>query len=186
MKKLSYFFVVFVSLLFIIPTAKADESSIYNFWSTPGAVHIENSQELQRYIGENQFENSKIVTHMLKTDYLNTFSEEINVTDLSMSIEIVGHIYPDQLANYLPQKLKEKIKKHTVVIDSGESTVDSDRWVWDSIAKVISIIKVESNTRNFQYINHIYNLTEYEKKIYKQIQNDMEHGTVPPSLSSIL
>lgn len=132
--------------------------------TSPQAVHIDNTIALKEFINNNQFTNATSVTNSAKGLYFKTYNLQIDISNTSMSVEILGHIYPDEFAEYLPKSLKDKIKTHTQVIDSGEKSVDSDRWVWDSIAAVIDYFRNEpqlykkglSNSSEETIINKIH------------------------------
>lgn len=69
----------------------------------------------------------------------------INIPYKSLGIEINAHIFCGQVATIirnsssLPQNVKNAaiaLCERTSVIDCGESSVDSNRWIWDAIAAV--------------------------------------------------
>ncbi|MCL6447527.1 MAG: hypothetical protein K6U04_05140 [Armatimonadetes bacterium] len=66
-----------------------------------------------------------------------------------MAIEIVGHVVPDRVFRIIldspdvPQWLKDQaeiIVVHMSIIDSGEESVDSNRWFWDDIALIATVV----------------------------------------------
>lgn len=57
----------------------------------------------------------------------------------SFAIEIMGHIDIGKMGSYVKQATGKDIfdvVKRTDIIDCGEDAVDSNRWVWDAIAKL--------------------------------------------------
>ncbi|WP_294762744.1 hypothetical protein [uncultured Lactobacillus sp.] len=135
-----------------------------SIWVTPKVVHIKNDNILKGFIFLNQYHNAQQVTYASKQIYLETYMKDILVGNTSMSVEILGHIYPDEFSKYLPTNIAEEIKKHTNVIDSGEKSVDNNRWIWDSIAAVIDYFN-PSNPANNVRVNE----TLSTKKILLQI-----------------
>ncbi|PXY86159.1 hypothetical protein [Lactobacillus melliventris] len=138
----------FMLSLFTYKVQAADIPSDISIWVTPKVVHIKNDEILKNFIFLNQYPNAQQVTYESKQVYLLTYKQNILVSDTSMSVEILGHIYPDEFSKYLPSSIANEIKKHTDVIDSGEKSVDSNRWVWDSIAAVIDYFKLSNNINN--------------------------------------
>ena len=105
-----------------------------------------------------------------------------------MQVEIIGHVFPDIVANYLPRLLANVIQSHTAVIDIGEYDVDSNRWVWDSIAFVLGDYnKLENRQRSSKGLdsNHIadeiYNKYSQQgkiisKDIMRSVARDISNG----------
>ena len=89
------------------------------------AVHIDNNKELESIIP-----NPKTAIELakkLKANYQKRYGRELSVSELSMAIEIYGHIYPEKLAkaireiplpNFVDQAMKNLIEKADI-IDSG-------------------------------------------------------------------
>ncbi len=125
-------------------TVEVDGVSITYFLSEK-AVHIDNDEALKSIIP-----NPKAAMELarkLKGNYHEKYGRELSVSELSMAIEIYGHIYPEKIAktikelpvpNMVEDAMKNLIKK-TDVIDSGEESIDKNRKVWDVIAKVIPV-----------------------------------------------
>lgn len=132
-----------------------------SIWSDPKIIHISNDFYLKDYIFQAQIANTKSVTEVSKELYLKNYSTNINISNTSMEVEILGHIYPDEIANYLPDSLQKLIQQHTSIIDSGEKSVDSNRWIWDSIAVVIDYFNRSKS----------YNITS-DETIIKAIYHD--------------
>lgn len=135
-------------------------STEIDYWVTPKVVHIKNDDLLKSYVALDYKENTKQVVHASKEQYRSIYDTDITISDKSMGVEIIGHIFPDTVANYLPEWLASIIQNHTVVIDSGEASVDRDRWVWDSIAFVLgdwaNIKKVENDMTSQEMADRIY------------------------------
>lgn len=60
-----------------------------------------------------------------KDGYRSNYDIDIFISDKSMSIEIIRHLYTDSFANYLPRWLTSIIQNQTSIIDS----VDQDCWI---------------------------------------------------------
>lgn len=108
-------------------------------------VHIDNNDSLKSVIP-----NPKAAIQLarqLKANYYKKYGSELSVSELSMAIEIYGHIYPEKIANviktlplpdFIDKAMDELISK-TDIIDSGEESIDQNRKIWDAIAKVIPV-----------------------------------------------
>ncbi len=146
----------------------ADLSNITYSYS-PKAVHITNDYNLKDYLS-NSSKNSLNIADYAKSNYFLKYSEPINVTRTSMAIEIIGHVYPDKIAKYLPFGLGNIITKHTSIIDIGEKSIDSNRWIWDSIAAVIG--DNMDNSRSLKpYMNSLNLKMNAEKRVDTIIKN---------------
>ncbi|SFB44327.1 hypothetical protein [Clostridium frigidicarnis] len=156
----------------------------------PKIVRINNDDSLKSYLSE-AHKGSLNVSKMVKLTYYKTYSENIDITDLSMAVEILGHVYPDKIAKYLPLGLGDKILVHTSVIDIGERSIDSNRWVWDSIAAVIPSSKllmrsaiqydVEEQLDDIILSASLENKNlKLNKDIMRKVLMDINNGTVDP------
>lgn len=89
----------------------------------------------------------------------------LNISDKSLTIEIIGHVYIGNFADILKEipripkiapiviKKAYKITDHTDIIDCGEKEVDSNRWVWDKLAVLYDTI-----------MNNMYEVFQRNKK----------------------
>ena len=78
----------------------------------------------------------------------------LEITGRSLAVELLAHAYCDalllrmeQVAERLPGSLgarlvqaAARLQKHTDVIDMGERSVDSNRWLFDDLAPFYSVI----------------------------------------------
>lgn len=84
-----------------------------------------------------------------KDRYCHHMGKPLDVSTDSMTIEILGHVYPGLIAEAVaglpvPTSIKnfcERVLKSTCVIDCGESSIDGNRWVWDMLAPFRSVIE---------------------------------------------
>ena len=114
------------------------------------SLHIENTEELRRVL-KRQNAPFKLAQY-LKQQHTNQFHTVLNISDKSLTIEIIGHVYIGNLADILKEipripkiapiivKKAYKITDHTDIIDCGEKEVDSNRWVWDKLAVLYDAI----------------------------------------------
>ena len=70
-----------------------------------------------------------------KEFYKNVFGESIEISDMSLAVEILGHAYPDALARKFNVKF---VSRRTEIIDSGTKSVDRNRGVWDKLSLNLS------------------------------------------------
>ena len=115
------------------------------YYLSDKAVHIDNNEELKSII-----KNPKTaieLARILKDRYYRRYGSELSVTELSMAIEIYGHIYPEKIAgavkaipipDFIEDKLDHLMEK-TDIIDLGEEGIDQNRKIWDAIAKIIPV-----------------------------------------------
>ena len=109
------------------------------------AVHINNNDKLKSVITNPQ--TAMKLARKLKENYYMKYGNDLSVSELSMAIEIYGHVYPEKIVTTLkgmplPGALEhaiDKVLKKTDIIDSGEASIDGNRKVWDAIAKVIPV-----------------------------------------------
>lgn len=107
---------------------------------TDKAAHITNDSALSAALSAS---GAYTVAETVKIYYQRIYRKDLNVGTTSMAIEIVGHIYPGKVcqaildSSLVPQSVKDaaaSIVKSASVIDSGETSVDNNRWFWDAIA----------------------------------------------------
>lgn len=118
---------------------------------TTGAAHITNNSALLTAL--NNY-GAYAVADAVKTMYQRLYYKDLKVSRTSMAIEIIGHVIPDQVcqiilnSSLVPQTVKNaaaSVVRHTSVIDSGESSVDSNRWFWDALAAISSVVSAILN-----------------------------------------
>ncbi|PFQ47392.1 hypothetical protein COK05_09750 [Bacillus cereus] len=114
------------------------------------SLHIENTESLRRVL-KKKHAPFKLAQY-LKQQHTNQFHTVLNISDKSLTIEIIGHVYIGNFADILKEipripkitpvivKKAHKITDHTDIIDCGEKEVDSNRWVWDKLAVLYDTI----------------------------------------------
>ncbi|HAP3813807.1 TPA: hypothetical protein IUT93_001110 [Enterococcus faecalis] len=199
MKKLiSILSTITLLLLLLMPFSTVSAASIpetIDYWVTPKVVHIKNDDLLKSYLALDYKNNTRQMVYASKNRYRLNYDSNISISDKSMSVEIIGHVFPDTVANYLPGWLASIIQNHTSVIDSGEKSVDRDRWVWDSIAFVLGDYnEVISETRdgkaktNQEIVDAIYNQnrmtapSKLDKDIMLKVVTDIQTNNIDPIL----
>ncbi|WMJ88271.1 hypothetical protein [Anaerocolumna sp. MB42-C2] len=91
--------------------------------------------------------------HILNT-YETIFEKPLKISNHSLAIEIIAHVFVDTILENISDfsdsishdKLKpvidtlEHLREHTKIIDCGESSVDNNRFIWDSLVPFHTII----------------------------------------------
>ncbi|MGF3072918.1 hypothetical protein ACQV2S_05400 [Facklamia sp. P13064] len=202
MKKLISTLLAFVIvLLLLMPFSEVSASSIpetIDYWVTPKVVHIKNDDLLKSYLALDYNNNTRQMVCASKDRYTLNYDSNISISDKSMSVEIIGHVFPNTVANYLPGWLALIIQNHTSVIDSGEKSIDRDRWVWDSIAFVLGDYnQITSEARNDEVktnqeiVDGIYNQNrmtvscKLDKDIMLKVVTDIQNNDVDPILLEV-
>ncbi len=112
------------------------------------AVRITTDDELTNLLALDTEAATAELVAAIKTAYKNLFNTEFAVSDSSMIVEIWGHVYADQFANWIKEisdinfidKIADKVIYHAEYIDIGESGHDNNRFVWDGLAAFKSVI----------------------------------------------
>lgn len=112
------------------------------------AVGIKNDSNLKNYL-ENSGDSPSDLASSIKNYYYYNYRKPLNIETDSLAIEILGHVYPQEVAEYVngiswvPQTVKDwlnNVLERTSVIDAGEEDVDSNRWIWDTIASLLDAL----------------------------------------------
>ncbi|MHC5268493.1 hypothetical protein ACYSNO_04800 [Enterococcus sp. LJL98] len=202
MKKIISVLSILTLLLFLLtPFYNVSATSIpeaINYWVTPKVIHIKNDDLLKSYLTLDYKNHTREIVYASKNQYKLKYDSDISISDKSMSVEIIGHVFPDTVANYLPQWLASMIQDHTSVIDSGEKLVDKDRWVWDSIAlvlvdynKVILGNRNNAEETNQEIVDAIYNQyiltvpSKLDKGIMLKVLADIQNNNIDPILKNL-
>lgn len=122
-----------------------------------GIVRVFSDAELWRFLDGKAGERFELLIKTIKSDYENVFEKPLNIANDSLLVEILVHVYCDYLGlafnrifKIKPiQKLVSKLLKRAEVVDCGERAKDSNRWVWDFLARFKSLfIKLLPNNLN--------------------------------------
>ena len=101
------------------------DNTTTNVTLSRGAMHVNMAVKTLFSVADN-----------IKKAYKIAYGKNINISTESVYTELLGHLVPNLLSSqyYMNSNLWQSIKSHTDIIDIGESSVDSNRWVWDLIA----------------------------------------------------
>ncbi|MBO1581730.1 hypothetical protein [Bacillus sp. XF8] len=114
------------------------------------SLHIENTDSLHRVLKKKH--TPLKLAQYLKQEHTNQYGTILNISDQSLAIEIIGHVYIGNFADILKNipripkiapiivERAYRITDHTDIIDCGEKEVDSNRWVWDKLAVLYEAI----------------------------------------------
>lgn len=95
----------------------------------------------------------KLSAHIL-AEYKKRRESELNISQDSLAIEILAHVYSDSFAeavsaagsrlpsvlSHTVHKLMKQVTVHTEIIDCGESSIDNNRRIWDALTPFKNII----------------------------------------------
>lgn len=112
------------------------------------AVHIHNDEPLWQLLNKDPEQHTDLLVKELLREYEATFHRVLDISPDSLAVEIWGHVYIDLFAGYiarltdlnLVRKLLYPVQKYCAVIDCGEKDHDSNRWFWDLLAPLKSMI----------------------------------------------
>lgn len=79
------------------------------------------------------------IAEKAKEVYREAHGEDIQISDESLAVEIIGHVLPGDLSYKIQDldladginELMDELQSHTDVIDCGEKEVDGNRFLWD-------------------------------------------------------
>ena len=95
----------------------------------------------------------QLSAHIL-AEYKKRRESELNISQDSLAIEILAHVYSDSFAeavsaagsrlpsvlSHTVHKLMKQVTVHTEIIDCGESSIDNNRRIWDALTPFKNII----------------------------------------------
>ena len=95
----------------------------------------------------------QLSAHIL-AEYKKRRESELNISQDSLAIEILAHVYSDSFAeavsaagsrlpsvlSHTVHKLMKQVTVHTEIIDCGESSIDNNRRIWDALTTFKNII----------------------------------------------
>ena len=122
---------------------------MYANFGTRGVIRVYNADgsvdKMMKKYGARKIANE--CTYVYRTVH----GEDINISTMSLAIELIGHVFPDKLLIAVESKpladfnlpiitiielLKRLIRKRTDVIDCGDDKIatDGNRFIWDKLA----------------------------------------------------
>ncbi len=107
-----------------------------------GLIRVYSDAELWLFLTATHGIRFELLVNTIKTSYLLEFGKVLNIANDSLIVEILVHIYCDYLGlgfNRIVkviwiQKIVNKLLERAAVVDCGEKALDSNRWIWDSLA----------------------------------------------------
>ncbi|MGV8146037.1 MAG: hypothetical protein ACLKAK_02970 [Alkaliphilus sp.] len=119
-------------------------------------IRIKNDSTLKTMLQKTS-RGSQRLASTTKNLYRHFMLKELNISNDSLAIEILGHVYPGHIIDAirslpLPTNVKlalESLSIRTSIIDCGEkydknrNELDGNRWVWDSLDVFLDVL-VES------------------------------------------
>ncbi len=128
----------------------------------PKLVRVYSDTALWTFLKTDAGKRFELLAETIKNDYATTFGNELEITNDSLIVEILVHVYCDYLGLRFNQIVKIKFIQNLVhklleraeVVDCGERSVDSNRWVWDLLARYkkqfIHILPKDLNARKLK------------------------------------
>lgn len=114
----------------------------------PGIIRIHSDLALWQYLDGYANDRFTILVKEIKKEYFILYGRSLKISDHSLIVEILVHVYCDYLGLLfnrkvnIPflQKIVRKLLKRAEVVDCGEKKLDSNRWVWDALSSFKNII----------------------------------------------
>lgn len=113
---------------------------------TDRAVHLTTNEALMTYLRQ-KGNGSLPLSRTILDGYAEERGMQLQITERSMATELLIHVYLDGLfdrwgragnahgrQNGRLYKMAKRLKNATAVIDMGERSVDTNRWVFDLLA----------------------------------------------------
>lgn len=121
-----------------------------SYYFTDRVVHVINDPSLKNYLDQSGNQSLTLAAE-LKAAYQKEMGKSLDISDNSLAIEILGHVFVDEFSEKvgaIAEKVGldslgdffDKIEGHTEVIDCGEKAVDSNRSVWDRLVPVKGLV----------------------------------------------
>ncbi|SDC82043.1 hypothetical protein [Niabella drilacis] len=112
------------------------------------AIHIHNDEPLWKLLSKDPEQNTELLVAGILQAYETQYHRKLEIAPGSLAVEIWGHVYIDQFADYtarltdlnLVKKLLYPVQKYCAVIDCGEKDHDTNRWFWDLLAPLKATI----------------------------------------------
>jgi hypothetical protein len=126
-------------------------------------IRVFSNAELWKYLDGKANDRFELLVDTIKRDYAQQFGKVLTISNDSLIVEILVHVYCDYLGlsfNRIVkikwvQTLVKKLLKRAEVVDCGEKSVDSNRWLWDLLAGsksfFISILPQNLNAKNIKH-----------------------------------
>ncbi|MBO9671837.1 MAG: hypothetical protein J7577_00215 [Sphingobacteriaceae bacterium] len=131
----------------------------------PQLIRVYSNAQLWTYLegkADTRLRRFELLVNTIKADYKQHFGKALVISNASLIVEILVHVYCDYLGlsfNRIVQikwiqALVKKLLERAEVVDCGEKAVDSNRWVWDLLAGsksfFIRILPEKLNKKNIK------------------------------------
>ncbi|WP_412468630.1 hypothetical protein [Pedobacter sp. KLB.chiD] len=128
----------------------------------PKLIRVYSNAQLWAYLEGNaaiRLKRFELLVNTIKADYQHHFGNALAISNASLIVEILVHVYCDYLGLHfnrmIPvkwiQQIVKKLLKRAEVVDCGEKAVDTNRWFWDLLAGgqliLISILPRKLNAK---------------------------------------
>ena len=108
-----------------------------------GIIRVYGDKELWRFLDGKAHERFVQLIKTIKGDYLNEFNKPLAISDDSLIVEVLVHVFCDYIGlkfnrafKFMPlNNIVKKLLKRAEVVDCGEKHKDTNRWVWDALAR---------------------------------------------------
>lgn len=129
----------------------------------PKIIRVYSNAALWQYLSVRPDIRFNQLADTIKADYKTEFGQGLAISNRSLIVEILVHVYCDYLGlsfNRLVkvkwiQSLVKKLLKRAEVVDCGEKEADGNRWVWDLLAPCTPVfIKLLPKNMNAKNIKH--------------------------------
>ena len=109
----------------------------------PGIIRVYSDSELWRFLNGHVHERFNLLAQTIKNNYKNLFNEDLVISNDSLIVEILVHVYCDYVGLKFNSVIKltplnnfvKKLLLRAEIVDCGEKEKDSNRWVWDFLAR---------------------------------------------------
>ena len=109
----------------------------------PGLIRVYSDAELWRFLNKEKSKRFELLIRTIKDSYFAKFKTPLSISDHSLIVEILVHVYCDYLGLRFNKIVKIKsinklvnlLLKRAEIVDCGETDKDSNRWIWDALAR---------------------------------------------------
>ena len=127
-------------------------------WCCERLVRVKNDENLISFLNEDGIGSMELAGAM-KDFYFRRIGKELNISEKSLAIEILGHVYFGEFTEKLKHipfvkkedskyiQFVESFRVRMDVIDCGEREIDSNRFIWDDLVPFSKFIFTISGKR---------------------------------------
>lgn len=137
-------------------------SNLITWTTSKGKVHLDNDRDLRNAISD-KLDNAEVIARQIRRDYREERGTALDISTDSLTWEIIGHIYPGEIAKSLkkvdfifPSDIRnglDEIIKKTETIDMGEEGKDENRWLWDKMGNLPNWVQGKLKQSIAQLVN---------------------------------